>query len=258
MVKKNVQDSRLRIWQDAAQERFGSFTELNQWLLAKCRTLWQELHHPEYGDVTVADARTRATQPDAHGYAVRWPCGDDGQDLPDPLVSFDRNRYSAPCELVGQMVSIHVYPERVHFVAHDAVVAIHVRRFERDKTLYDWQHYLPLIERKPGALRNGTPFADLPAPLLRLRSLLLKREGGDRLMARILTAAPKAGLESVLMAVELVLESCNPCPEHIENVLHRCKAAPPPDPVETDLTVTEAPVADTGRYDRLRLEASHA
>lgn len=40
VVEKNVQDSRLRIWQDAAKERFGSFTELNLWLLAKCRSLW--------------------------------------------------------------------------------------------------------------------------------------------------------------------------------------------------------------------------
>jgi hypothetical protein len=35
-------------------------------------------------------------------------------------VSFDRSRYSAPCELVGQMVSVRIYPERIDFVAHDA------------------------------------------------------------------------------------------------------------------------------------------
>lgn len=259
VVEKNVQDSRQRIWQDAAKERFGSFTELNLWLLSKCRSLWQELRHPEYGDLTVAEMLEHE-QPSLmpmvtpfDGYVETM-----GKVFPTCLVSFDRNRYSAPCELVGQMVSIHVYPERVEFVAHDAVVAGHVRCFERDKTIYDWQHYIPLIERKPGALRNGAPFADLPEPLLRLRSLLLKREGGDRLMARVLAAVPKAGLEAVLVAVELVLDAGNPSPEHIENVLNRLKAAPPPDPVETDLTVAEVPVADTGRYDRLRPEVSHA
>jgi hypothetical protein len=35
---------------------------------------------------------------------------------------------------------------------------------DRNQTRYDWQHYVPLIERKPGALRNGAPFADLPGP----------------------------------------------------------------------------------------------
>jgi len=151
---------------------------------------------------------------------------------------------------------VRIYPERIDLVAHDSIVASHVRSLERDKTRYDWQHYLPIIERKPGALRNGAPFADMPAPLQRLRTVLLKREGGDRLMARILAAVPKAGLETVLVAVELVLESGNPSPEHIENVLNRLKTAPVPEQVETTLEIAEAPIADTGRYDRLREEVS--
>lgn len=127
------------------------------------------------------------------------------------------------------------------------------------------QHYIPLIERKPGALRNGAPFADMPAPfadmpapMQTLRGLLLKREGGDRIMAKVLAAVPKHGIETVLVAVELVIESGNPSAEHIENVLNRLKASAPPPQVETALMVSETPVADTGRYDRLRTEVSHA
>ncbi len=259
VVEKNVQDSRLRIWQEAAKERFGSFTELNLWLLAKCRALWGELRHTEYGDLTIAEMLEHE-QPSLmpmvtpfDGYVETL-----GKVSSTCLVIFDRCRYSAPCELVGQMVSIRIYPERLDFVAHDTVMASHVRCFERNQTRYDWQHYIPLIERKPGALRNGAPFADLPEPLLRLRSLLLKREGGDRIMAKVLTAVPKAGLESVLVAVELVLESANLSAEHVENVLNRLKIAPSPEHVETSLKVTEVPIADTSRYDRLRTEANHA
>jgi len=138
------------------------------------------------------------------------------------------------------------------------VVGSHLRSFGRNEARYDWQHYIPLIERKPGALRNGAPFADLPVPLPGLRALLLKREGGDRIMAKVLAAVPKHGLEAVLVAAELVIESGNPSAEHIENVLNRLKAAPPPPQVESALTVSETPVADTGRYDRLREEVSHA
>ena len=54
VVEKNVQDSRRRIWQEAVEERFGSFAELNLWLLAKCRSLWGELKHPEF-DLTLAE-----------------------------------------------------------------------------------------------------------------------------------------------------------------------------------------------------------
>ena len=84
------------------------------------------------------------------------------------------------------MVSMRLYPAQIDIVAHDAVVASHPRSFTRQQTLYDWQHYIPLIERKPGALRNGAPFADMPAPLQQLRGLLLRREGGDRVMAKVL------------------------------------------------------------------------
>jgi transposase len=258
VVEKNVQDSRLRIWQDAAKERFGSFTELNVWLLAKCRALWGELRHTEYGDLTIAEMLEHE-QPSLmpmvtpfDGYVETL-----GKVSSTCLVSEDRNRYSVPCELVGQLVSIRIYPERIDLVAHDAVVASHVRCFGRNETRYDWQHYLSLIERKPGALRNGAPFADMPKPLLRLRSLLLKHDGGDRVMAKVLAAVPKSGLEAVLVAVELVLESGNPSAEHVENVLNRLKNAQAPEPAETHLEVAEAPVADTGRYDRLR-EVSHA
>ena len=37
---------------------------------------------------------------------------------------------------------------------------------DRGQTSYDWQHYIPRVQRKPGVLRNGAPFADMPAPLL--------------------------------------------------------------------------------------------
>ena len=259
VVEKNVQDSRLRIWQDAGKERFGSFTELNLWLLAKCRALWHELRHTEYGDLTIAEMLEHE-QPSLmpmvtpfDGYVETL-----GKISSTCLVSFDRSRYSAPCELVGQVVSIRVYPERIDLVAHDAVMASHLRCFERNQTRYDWQHYIPLIERKPGALRNGAPFADMPEPLQHLRRQLLKREGGDRIMAKVLAAVPKSGLEAVLVAVELVLESANLSAEHVENVLNRLKNTPTPERIETSLELSEVPIADTGRYDRLRGEVSHA
>lgn len=258
VVEKNVQDSRRRIWQEATQERFGSFAELNLWLMSKCRALWRELKHPEF-DLTVAEMLEQE-QPSLmpmitpfDGYVETI-----GKVSSTCLVVADRNRYSAPCELAGSMVGIRIYPERIDQVANDAVVASHARCSGRDETRYDWQHYIPLIERKPGALRNGAPFADMPEPLQKLRHLLLKRAGGDRIMAKVLAVVPKHGLDAALIAVELVLESGNFSVEHIENVLNRLRPLPSVPQVETDLKVREAPIADTVRYDDLRLEVDHA
>jgi hypothetical protein len=253
VVEKNVQDSRRRIWQDAGQLRFGSFVELNAWLGERCRDLWSELRHPEHSQFSVAElleheqSRLMPMPEPFDGYVenparVSSTC----------LVSVQRNRYSVPCELVGQMVSVHLYPTRVSVVADEALVASHERLAERGQTRYDWQHYIPLLQRKPGALRNGAPFADLPPALQKLRQALLRHPGGDRVMAQVLAAVPGSGLDAVLVAVELVLETGAVSAEHVLNVLGRLTAGPPPEQVETALELKEAPRADTGRYDTLR------
>jgi hypothetical protein len=178
------------------------------------------------------------------------------------LVSVARNRYSVPCELAGQMVSTRLYPGSVAVVAGDTVVASHERLSNRGETRYDWQHYIPLVQRKPGALRNGAPFMDLPAPLQQLRRALLRYPGGDRVMAQVLAIVPTAGLDAVLVAVELALESGPPSGrvsvEHVVNVLGRLNATPLPQTAATQLKVRVAPLADTARYDSLRAEADTA
>ena len=61
----------------------------------------------------------------------------------------------------------------------------------------------------PGALRNGAPFEGLPAPLQRLGGVLMRRADGDRLVGEVLACVPRHGLEAVLVAAELILQSCN-------------------------------------------------
>jgi len=172
------------------------------------------------------------------------------------LVAVARNRYSVPCELAGQTVSTHLYPGKIVIVADDAVVASHERLSDRGQTRYDWQHYIPLIQRKPGALRNGAPFADMPETLQQLRQALLRNPGGDRVMAQVLAIVPTVGLDAVLVAVELALESAPPSGrvsvEHVLNVLARLNAVPAPESAATALQVATKPLANTERYDSLR------
>jgi transposase len=267
VVEKNVQDSRRRIWIEAQTRKFASFAELNAWLGQRCRALWSEMRHPEYPALSVADVLEQE-----QSQMMPMPTAFDGY-VEKParvsstcLVTVSRNRYSVPCELAGQMVSARLYPGRVSVVAGDIVVAIHERIAERGHVRYDWEHYIPLVQRKPGALRNGAPFSDLPAPLAKLRQGLLRHAGGDRVMAQVLAAVPTAGLAAVLVAVELVIESGVLSAEHVENVLARLNARPLPESVETSLQLKEAPIANTSRYDTLRaatdgyevLEAGHA
>ncbi len=257
VVEKNVQDSRRRIWIEAGKQRFGSFVELNAWLGARCRALWGEVRHPEHAQFSVAEMLEHERphlmpMPEVFDGYVEKPA----RVSSTCLVSVARNRYSVPCELAGQMVSARLYPGQVVVVAGDAVVARHERLNNEGQTRYDWQHYVPLVQRKPGALRNGAPFADLPEPLQRLRRDLLREPGGDRVMAQVLALVPAAGLDAVLVAVELALEGAPPSgrvsAEHVLNVLGRLNATPTPEQAATTLRVSTPPLADTARYDRLR------
>ena len=173
-----------------------------------------------------------------------------------------RNRYSVPCELAGQRVSTRLYPGRVEIASDEMIVARHERLPNRGHICYDWQHYIALIQRKSGALRNGAPFADMPTPLQRLRQGLMRHEGGEKTMAQVLNCVSSHGLEAVLVAAELVIESGALSTEHVLNVLARLDAPEPPPSIESTLDLKEAPLADTGRYDSLRGDAmegvSHA
>ena len=148
VVEKNVQDSRRRVWQDAAHQRFSSFVELNVWLEARCQALWSALPYPDVEHLTIADALT-----------------------------IERNKYSVPCAFANHELSVRLYPDRIEAHDDEGLVALHERRFERGEVRYDWRHTIPLVERKPGALRNGAPFDGLPAPSYQERAVTAA--GGD-------------------------------------------------------------------------------
>ena len=174
VVEKNVQDSRRRIWIEAGTRRFGSFTELNAWLGERCRSIWADTQHPVHKQFTVAEMLELEKV-----HLMSMPAPFDG-------YVEKAARVSSTC-----LVSTRLYPNGVAVAADDVLVASHARLAGNGQTMYDWQHYIDLVQRKPGALRNGAPFLDLPAPLLRLRQSLLRPTGGDRVMARCWPPCPR-------------------------------------------------------------------
>ena len=263
-VEKNVQDRRRHIWREASERRWTSLAELNAWLIQACQDSWSELTHPDWPELTVADVlqdeRTRlmALPKPFDGY-VEQPA----RVTATALIHFQRNRYSVPCEWVNSVVSLRAYPEFLRVVSVHGEMVDLVRSFERDQTFYDWQHYITLIERKPGALRNGAPFKTMPEPLQELQRQLLKNPGGDRVMAQVLSAVPLHGLESVLAAIEIALQTGRVSAEHVLNTLAHLKDQSKPmavGEVDTPLTLQIPPMANVTRYDSLRnsqMEGNH-
>ena len=266
IVEKNVRDRRTSIWHRAKDRRWADWSELNAWLAEQSKAAWVELNHPEYPAMKVADVLQ-----DEQTQLMPVPRPFDGyvellaRVSSTSLIHLERNRYSVPTEHANSVVSLRIYHDHIAAVADGVRVAAHRRCFDRSQTYYDWQHYISLLERKPGGLRNGAPFETRPAAFKQLQAILMRRSGGDAVMAQVLAAVPVHGLEAVLVAAELALESGKPSGEHVLNVLARLKSNTPAanlgeamaaELVHLPLKLRVEPTANVARYDGLRQSAA--
>lgn len=257
-VEKGVQDARHRLWHGAPA--FQSLDELNRWLEARCKTLWHSLPHPDDRRHTIGELwreeQVRLMPMPVmfdgfveHSKRVSSTC----------LVTFETNRYSVPASFANRVVSLRVYADKLVIVAEAQVIAEHTRVITRDhsvqgKTVYDWRHYLSVVQRKPGALRNGAPFRELPDSFKHLQRKLLKNTGGDREMVDILALVLLHDEQLVERAVTLALEAGQASKQHVLNCLYRLQDGPRPKPLHppSPLQLVTEPIANTQRYDDLR------
>ena len=228
--------------------RFKTYDELNAWLLDQCVAYARRHPHPVFKDERPSLVGYRGPFDGFHAVpaSVSKTC----------LVRFDSNKYSVAARAVGRPVEVHAYADRIVIRQDGEIVAEHARRFGRDQTVYDPWHYVPVLARKPGALRNGAPFKDwaLPGALGRVRVRLAGHDDGDRQMVEILTAVLADGLAAVEAACAEALAGGVCSADVVLNILNRRRqpSETAPIPTPANLRLRFEPVADCTRYDRLR------
>lgn len=170
-VENQVQHVRRQLF--SPRPSFENLDALNAWLRAQCERL-AERAHPEQQDRTINEifaeeaSCLRPLGRPFDGYVersvrVRSTC----------LVQYDSNRYSVPARFAGRHVSLRAYAGRIVLTADTEVIAEHRRRFTRNVSYFEPWHYVPLLERKPGALRPsqrscGSPVGQGTVPRLSL------------------------------------------------------------------------------------------
>jgi hypothetical protein len=109
-------------------------------------------------------------------------------------------------------------------------------------------YYVPVLARKPGALRNGAPFKDwvLPAAMERIRCKLAGADDGPRQIVDILAAVITDGLPAVEAACAEAIAQGVHSADVILNILARQRTPGPSATIQTPaaLTLRHAPVAD--------------
>jgi transposase len=174
------------------------------------------------------------------------------------LVTFDRNRYSVPCQLVGQTVQIAATWDCVRVAVKGKVVAEHRRRYGRGETIVELLHYLPVLARKPRASNHALAVRRLGRVWTMAREHLLRASAdGYRELTRILMLHQEFQAADVARALEQALAIGSPTASMVRQLILNTDQKP--------LLTVKAPAnlsrftvtpPDLSRYDQLARGAS--
>ena len=125
------------------------------------------------------------------------------------LVRYKTNDYSVPVAYGHRDVWVRGYVDRVVIGCGGEIVARHPRCYDREDMVFDPVHYLPLLEKKIGALDQAAPLAgwDLPPEFQTLRRLMEARmiKAGRREYVQVLRLLETFELDDLHAAVKTAL-----------------------------------------------------
>lgn len=255
-VEKQVGDTRRNFFTPILKGK--SYEDINLQLWEMCLA-WSRSHkHPEFKDRTIFEVYEEERE-----HLIKYRGEFEGYKLyptvvsPLSLVQYDTNMYSVPCEYVGVAVNIKSYAWKVVTFHEGKVISQHNRCFLRHQKIYNPLHYLPVLERKPGALRNGLPFKELmsslPEIFTKIRNKLESYEDGGKQFIIILSFINKLGLEKVTHACSRAINAGGCSAKLVEQYLY------PSIPIEEEeykfIELKTQPDDDCSIYSKLYLKS---
>ncbi len=96
------------------------------------------------------------------------------------VITLATNKYSVPTKYVRKEVLVKSSHSKVDIYHKDAMIASHPRNYSKNKKIYNIEHYVDLLERKPRAIFNAEPVRDfVPKEIL---DEYIKLPGGNKLV----------------------------------------------------------------------------
>lgn len=180
--------------------------EFNERLLSFCIATAHEKKHPEQMELSRYEVYEQEKRNLIDLPVYPFECCRTQYSIISPYstAAFDNNRYSVPTEYVGESVLVKGYSDEVSIVVEGREVARHKRMYGKGEHSFDPYHYLSVLAKKPGALRDGLPFKnwDLPGVFQEYRILLKEKfDDNDRHFARILMLLNEYPLKKVTQVI---------------------------------------------------------
>lgn len=191
--------------------QFDSLEELNHYLEGCCvkrQSMTLQKHKESIGERLIDDQKAFLPIP----AGTYQPCTlSSGTVSCQSLVRYKGNDYSVPVRYGYHHVFIKGFVDKIQIICKDTVIAEHKRSYEKNETLYNPIHYLPLIERKPRSLDQAAPLKgwSLPDVFEKVKNCLEERDGkaGKKEYIKILRLLETYRVEEVTEGITRALKS---------------------------------------------------
>lgn len=190
---------------------FNSIDALNKWLEERCRAINERPRgkHKTSFQQRLAEEKDKLGPLSVHTFDC---CSRREVKVNRfSLVTFDKNQYSVPVDYVGRMLTVKGYVHEIKIYNKETLVATFPRAYTKDQQHFKLEHYLKLLERKPGAVSQAKPVikANLPAVFNQYHRELLRRnpENGNREFVNVLLLLKHYPLNWLTDALEEALSS---------------------------------------------------
>ncbi|MGI6488121.1 MAG: IS21 family transposase [Syntrophothermaceae bacterium] len=181
--------------------RVEDWKELNQLLLKRCMR-YIDIHHIKGRDLSVKEAFEQERQALIPLPVKPYEAAKLAEGKVDyfSTVSFETNHYSVPVKWAGRKVTVRATAFEVQIHYRGELIATHERCYQKHKTKYQLEHYLPLIEMRPRSVFQARPVKDANLPG-ELETFSRKLSNPEKSMVRLLRLVVDYGPEKVANAV---------------------------------------------------------
>ena len=153
-VERSVEYVRRKVFSEPGNDKFDTLAEANKFLFEEC----MKLNNKETSNGLVPMEIFKEEQKHLFPNLPKFESSIYSENRVDKYstVTVSQNHYSVPDTLVGKMVKVKMFTDKIIIYYDNSIVAKHDRSFK----LHDWKieihHYLRTLHKKPGALKGST------------------------------------------------------------------------------------------------------
>lgn len=231
-VEKLVQTSRSQFL--VPVPNVTSIQEVNTYLLEQCDRY--ENHSVPRSKETVGE-RFLEEQKELLPLPDRHTCGRKLEVTVNTLslVTFETNMYSVPTRYSGRKdVLLYAYVDQIDILIGSQVIASHSRTYDRHQEVFELDHYLDELERKPRAIEHARPLKSTPLPAVykAFHQETLKQYGHAKELIRVLKLHREFPAHLIEVAIQQSTDehlfTCDAVKQFIYQVHHPAITKPHP------------------------------